>query len=472
MKKIFQPLLIAFGIAILLHLISILVIYFLDNLDEVEIQDTLRNIPISFSLFFIPIFFSLHFFEKKKSNILNIIKPALISMILLSLFEIIFSVFFRNRSNFSYFDATNFRVSIIGFFISFFITIIQILANSTVNRNIANHINIKFPWRIIFLIPFIASTIYSLIIVISSSAISNLFSIWFSSFPLGIILTIISFHFFKKLNNKRRKLKIVIFYIVSISIFVAFWLSTKLIYSPFIRDANNTLFKLIIPSIVLFSPYFLFIISMTHLKFLRIINKQEKLKLIQQSIESQLNYQQLKNQLSPHFLFNNINVLTALIEENPKKAVQFSENLSSIYRYFLEQEKQDVVLVKDEVNFAKSYLELLKDRFEIGFNYSISVDENAKEKFIVSTILQQVLENVVKHNTINSINFIEVKIESKNNYLIVENNKNPKSETTQNSQKGIENIKKRIAYFTDEKVIIESTENNYLIKLPILETIQ
>lgn len=472
MKKIFKPLLIALGLTIFLHLLYIIVIYASGNLDKIEIQDTITNLPISFSLFFIPIFFSLYLFDKNKSKVKNILKSALISMVILSLFEIIFSVFFRNRPHFSYFDATNFRVFIIGFFISFFITIIQILANSSLITKRANYGNIKFPWKIIFLIPFIASTIYSIIIVIASSAISNLITIWFRSFPLGILLTIISFHFFKNLNNNNiRNIKIVSFYIISILFFDAFWILSHLVYSPFIRSVNNTLFMLIIPSIVLFSPYFLFIISITHLNFLRIINQEEKLQLTQQSLESQLNYQQLKNQLSPHFLFNNINVLTALIEENPKKAVQFSENLSDIYRYFLEQEKQDVVLVKDEINFAKSYLELLKDRFEIGFNYSISVDENTKEKYIVSTILQQVLENVVKHNIINESNFIDVKIASKYNYLIVENNKNPKLETIQNSKRGIENIKKRIAFFTDEKVIIENTEKNYLIKLPILETI-
>lgn len=166
-----------------------------------------------------------------------------------------------------------------------------------------------------------------------------------------------------------------------------------------------------------------------------------------------------------------INVLTSLIEENPKKAVSFSENLSHIYRYFLEQEKQDVVLVKEEINFAKSYLELLKDRFEVGFNYSISVDEKAKEKYIVSTILQQVLENVIKHNTINETENVEVKISSKENYLIVENNKNPKIITVENSKKGIENIQKRIAFFTDHKVIIKNTEKKFVIKLPILETV-
>jgi two-component system LytT family sensor kinase len=170
-------------------------------------------------------------------------------------------------------------------------------------------------------------------------------------------------------------------------------------------------------------------------------------------------------------LFNNINVLTSLIEENPTKAVTFSENLSHIYRYFLEQEKQDVVLVKDEIEFARSYLELLQDRFEVGLNFIIIIDEKVGEKHIVSTILQQVLENVVKHNTINEINIIDVKITSEENYLIIENNKNPKLQTASESKKGIENIKKRIAFFTDEKVIVEDAETYFLIKLPILETV-
>jgi LytS/YehU family sensor histidine kinase len=224
-------------------------------------------------------------------------------------------------------------------------------------------------------------------------------------------------------------------------------------------------------SIVLFTPFYLYIIALTHLYFLKLLSRAENEQLKQQTLESQLNYQQLKNQISPHFLFNNINVLTSLIEENSTKAVRFSENLSDIYRYFLEQEKQDVVLVKDEIKFAKSYLELLKNRFEIGLNFTISIDEKVGEKHIVSTILQQVLENVVKHNTINDINIVDVIITSEENYLIIENNKNLKLKTISESKKGIENIQKRIAFFTDEKVIIEDSETRFMIKLPILETV-
>lgn len=472
MKKIFKSFLISISITTILHLIAVLVIYILDRLDAEEINQTIENLPLSISLFFFPIFFSLVLYKKDEKIVVNILKPALISMILVGLFEIIFFEFVRVRPNFKYFDAVLLRVTSIGFFISFFVSLIQILKDYTFAKKININVDLKFPWRILVLIPFIASTIYSLIVILASSGkISNLITVWFSSFPLGIILTALSFQFFKKVGHHSRKFKIVSFYILSIIIFVSFWTSSHLVFSPFTRPLNENLYMLVIPSFVLFSPYFLFIILTTHLNFLHLVSKQEKNFLTQQSLESQLNYQQLKNQISPHFLFNNINVLTSLIEENPKKAVVFSENLSNIYRYFLEQEKQDVVLVKNEIEFAKSYLELLKDRFEIGLNFSINIDKKAQEKYIVSTILQQVLENVVKHNTINEENIVNIKITSEENYLIVENNKNTKIITEVTSKKGIENIKKRIAFFTDEIVIIENTTDMYKIQLPILEAI-
>ena len=192
--------------------------------------------------------------------------------------------------------------------------------------------------------------------------------------------------------------------------------------------------------------------------------------LKQQSLENQLNYQQLKNQLSPHFLFNNINVLSSFIEENQQKAVSYANNLADIYHYFLEQEKQDVIKLVEEIKFAEKYLKLLKDRFENGLEYTINIDLETQQKFIVATILQQVLENVIKHNIIDKTALIHINISSKKNYLIVSNNKNLKKSKQLSSNKGIENIKKRISFFTDKKVIIEDTIETYTIQLPIIET--
>jgi len=259
------------------------------------------------------------------------------------------------------------------------------------------------------------------------------------------------------------------YYVISISILV-FWIIISFNNFRIVKDGLGAMLDraFLIPSIVLYSPFFIYTLILTHLHFLNIINNREKQKLTQQSLESQLNYQQLKNQLSPHFLFNNINVLTSLIEENQKKAVDFSEKLSNIYRYFLEQEKQEVVSLNNELSFAKDYLELLQGRFERGLFFEIEVSKEAKEKLIVSTSLQQVLENVVKHNEISDEYQVRISICIKDNYLQICNNKNKKLSETAGHQKGIENIQKRYAYFSDQKIVITSEEKTYCIQLPLL----
>ncbi|MGC1205954.1 MAG: histidine kinase [Flavobacteriaceae bacterium] len=280
----------------------------------------------------------------------------------------------------------------------------------------------------------------------------------------GIILFICAFALlrFVYVNYNKRKWYLIAFYA---SIFV--------IILSFSLDLFNVEYEIFIENVLTYTllrlPYYYTIVLGVHFIFYKEIMDEAKAMLKQQSLESQLNYQQLKNQLSPHFLFNNLNVLTSLIEENPSKAVKYSEDLSHIYRYFLEQEKQDVVLVKDEVKFAESYLELLKNRFEVGLNFSIFIEEEVKDKYVVSTILQQVLENVVKHNEINEAHGVFIKITSKESYLIIENNKNPKLNMVSNSKKGIKNIQKRVAFFTDKKVIIQDTDKSFIIELPILE---
>jgi len=470
MKKYFKPFLIAFAVTIILHLLSFLVLELTNQINEQEIANIFKNLPLSFSLFFFPIFFSFFFFDKNKKNSSNILKSGLLSIFLVGLFEIIYFQFFVIRPNFKFFDAVFGRVVFISFFISFFSTVFQLI-RIKIRRNQKTTLNnISFSWKYVLLIPFTGALIYMILIFILIHY-SNAILVWFKLFPLGVLLSILSIQFFKSRFYRQKKYNVILFYIISIIVFCFFSLISEVLTNLAYRVFSEVLIRSIIPSVIIFFPYFLFVIILIHLYYLTLITKQEETVLKQQTLESQLNYQQLKNQISPHFLFNNINVLTSLIEENPKKAVQFSENLSHIYRYFLEQEKEDVVMVKDEINFAKAYLELLKDRFENGFTFKINIDEKVKEKYIVSTILQQVLENVIKHNEINENHHVEVIISSTENFIIVENNKNAKLTSIKTSQKGIENIRKRIAFFTDEKVMIHNTEDSYKIQLPILETI-
>lgn len=469
MKKLFKSFYISFALYLLIILFFLLIQVAFKGYKDV---DLLKSYLPTLFIFYIPMYFSFLYFKKEKYKF-KIFKSSVISFVITYVSAYLFYKYI-DPNNYKTFFSTNWLfLAILSLFTNLFISVILILIDK--NKNIiVSKFELYHSNKILLVIPFIGVIIYTIIIFISLPSFFNSFIVWSRFLPFGIILSFISFYFFKYIYTNfstTKRIILIISYYIIITLFFIFVSNISIFVSVYRFMSSEKNYQNTLHSIVLFGPFFMYVITLVHLYYLKLVSKQEKEQLTQESLESQLNYQQLKNQLSPHFLFNNINVLTSLIEENPKKAVAYSENLSHIYRYFLEQEKQDVVLVKDEINFAKSYLELLKDRFEIGLNFTINIDEIGGEKYIVSTILQQVLENVVKHNTINETNIVNVKITSEENYLIIENNKNQKLKTVSESKKGIENIKKRIAFFTDKKVIIEDSETRFIIKLPILETV-
>ena len=179
-------------------------------------------------------------------------------------------------------------------------------------------------------------------------------------------------------------------------------------------------------------------------------------------------FESLKNQLDPHFLFNSLNVLTSLIGENPNQAEKFTTKLSKVYRYVLEQKDKDIIPLEDELKFAKSYMELLKMRFEDGINFSIPEILSNSELKIVPLSLQLLLENAVKHNVITSSNPLEINIYEEHGYLVVENNINPKASLEKSTKVGLKNINQRYSLITKNKVEIENNNNVFKVKLPLL----
>ena len=130
----------------------------------------------------------------------------------------------------------------------------------------------------------------------------------------------------------------------------------------------------------------------------------------------------LKNQLDPHFLFNSLNVLTSLIDENPEAAQQFTTSLSKVYRYVLEQKNKELVTVDEELQFARTYVNLLKMRFEDSIVFEIPEKSENPEAKVVPLSLQLLLENAVKHNVVNASKPLYIKIYEKEGNLVVENN--------------------------------------------------
>lgn len=189
-------------------------------------------------------------------------------------------------------------------------------------------------------------------------------------------------------------------------------------------------------------------------------------KLIAKSANAQ--FESLKNQLDPHFLFNSLNVLDSLIEENPIQAQRFTNSMSKIYRYVLEQKDKELVSVEEEIDFAKTYCELLKTRFEDAVTFEFNISEEDKKGFVVPLSLQLLLENSIKHNFATSSKPLNIKIFTEKRNLIIENNLQTRELPNTSTGVGLANIVSRYNLLTERNVFVEKSEAFFRVKLPIL----
>lgn len=175
----------------------------------------------------------------------------------------------------------------------------------------------------------------------------------------------------------------------------------------------------------------------------------------------------LKSQIGSHFLFNSLNVLSGLVDENPDKAQDFIADLSDVYRYVLEQKDKNWVSLSEEIKFAENYLELVKTRFENGLKINIQSNLIESQKIIAPLTLQLLLENCIKHNIISQHSPLNISIYTENNILIVENNLNPKKTFQARKGTGLNLIKSKYEAIK-QKLEIDDTNEKFTIKIPLL----
>jgi len=206
--------------------------------------------------------------------------------------------------------------------------------------------------------------------------------------------------------------------------------------------------------------------------FVYFYNRKQKQKIKEQKViagTASAKFDALKNQLDPHFLFNSLNVLTSLIDENPENAQKFTTSLSKIYRYVLEQKNKDLIAVDQELKFAKTYMSLLKMRFEDSLVFSMPEHSTNPESKVVPLSLQLLLENAVKHNIVTSSKPLHITIYENSGFLIVENNLQIKQVVKSNSSGvGLNNIKQRYALLTNKQISIAEDKNTFSVSLPML----
>ena len=216
----------------------------------------------------------------------------------------------------------------------------------------------------------------------------------------------------------------------------------------------------------------LLVSAVLHAKsFIEEWKKSAKKEVVEQKIiakSANAQFETLKNQLDPHFLFNSLNVLSALIDENPNHAQRFTSSMSKIYRYVLDEKDKELVTVEEEIDFAKTYCELLKTRFEDSVNFEFNVDENVQKQFVVPLSLQLLLENAIKHNYATSSKPLHIRIFSENGFLCIENNLQAREMVKEREGIGLSNIVQRYSLITDRNVYIEKSEQHFKVKVPIL----
>ena len=177
----------------------------------------------------------------------------------------------------------------------------------------------------------------------------------------------------------------------------------------------------------------------------------------------------LKNQVNPHFLFNNFSILTSLIESDPQKSVTFVNRLSKSYRYILAQPNAEKIKLRAELDFIETYLYLLKSRFEEKLQTRIEIAESYYDNFLIAPLtLQLLIENAVKHNRMSDEDPLIITISTESEYIVVMNPIQLRPLTENSTGLGLQNIINRYKLLTTKAVEIISTDGFFTVKIPIL----
>jgi sensor histidine kinase YesM len=187
-----------------------------------------------------------------------------------------------------------------------------------------------------------------------------------------------------------------------------------------------------------------------------------------ESLQAQL--QNLKNQINPHFLFNNMSVLSSLVYKDQDKAVEFINQLSRVYRYLLDNQNNELVTVDEELVFIRSYVFLLQIRFDRNLAISVEVKKEDLARLIPPMAVQILIENAIKHNEASSEHPLTISVYSAEEKLVVTNNLQLRHQHEPGSQTGLQNIRARYRFFTDRPVEVLEENNSFIVKIPLLST--
>ena len=195
--------------------------------------------------------------------------------------------------------------------------------------------------------------------------------------------------------------------------------------------------------------------------------KYENEVLKQENLRSQL--ETLKNQVNPHFLFNSLNTLISIIDEEPHTAKEFTQKLSQVYRYILQAREKDLVSLGEELDFSEAYEFMLKIRYGENLVFKKNIPNDYLESQIPPLVLQMLVENAIKHNVISQTKPLTVTFYTDEyGYLVVKNNLQTKIINIDSAQVGLKNIADRYMLLENKEIEIVKTDSEFIVKLPLV----
>ncbi len=180
-------------------------------------------------------------------------------------------------------------------------------------------------------------------------------------------------------------------------------------------------------------------------------------------------FEALKNQVNPHFLFNSMNSLSTLIKNDSSAAIDFTHRFSSVFRYALEIKDNLVVTLREELEFARAYVVLQQTRYPETLIVKNTIDQNVEDLFLPPFSLQLLIENAIKHNVIASNQPLYIDLWSSEGNLFVKNNLQTKALKEESHGVGVANLKKRYALITERQLIFDNDGKDFTVKIPLLK---
>ena len=213
----------------------------------------------------------------------------------------------------------------------------------------------------------------------------------------------------------------------------------------------------------------LIIITICYLVHMSIISHQRLREEREQKHRSEYQYERLKQQINPHFLFNSLGILDYLVQEQEtERASAFIHKLAGMYRYMLSNDQKPLVKLSEELDFTGKYIDLIKERFTEGVVTVVDIPDNMYDSCVVPCALQLLVENATKHNIVSPDMPLTISIEIEGEWIVVKNNLQERTHGQPSTHLGLENIRRQYQDITGSSIVVEKSEREFIVKLPIV----